>query len=83
MRATAPTHGDTARKDLVAFLMMLLHGRSDIAKMHRKVKTFVYSLQVDALNELSGATRRSPGERIIWKPVALEAAAQLLKKTHY
>ena len=76
MRATAPTHGDTARKDLVAFLMKLLHDRSDIAKMHRRVKTFVYSLQVDALHELSLVTRRSPGERITWSPIALENLLQ-------
>ena len=72
MRANAPTHGDTTRNDLVAMLMMLLHGRSDIAKMHRRVKTFVYSLHVDALNELTGVTRRSPRECFNLSAVELE-----------
>ena len=76
MRATAPTHGETARKDLVAFLMMLLHDRSNMPKMHRKIKTFVYSLQVDALNELNAATRKSPGERITGSPLRLEDLLQ-------
>ena len=76
MRATAPTHGETARKDLVAFLMMLLHDRSNMPKMHRKIKTFVYSLQVDALNELNAARRKSPGEFITRSPVRLEDLLQ-------
>ena len=79
MTATAPAHGDTTRKDLVAFLMKHLQGRSDIAKMHRKVKTFVYSLQVDALKELSGATcmwTREPGECITVSPDVLEDLMQ-------
>ena len=62
MRADAPTHVDTTRKDLVAILKMLLRGRLDIPNMHRKIKTFVYGLHVDALKELSGVARRSPGE---------------------
>ena len=76
MRATAPTHGETARKDLVAFLMMLLHDRLNMPKMHRKIKTFVYSLQVDALNELNAATRKSPGERNTWIPLRLDDLLQ-------
>ena len=63
MSATALTHGDTTRKHLVDWLMRRLKDRSDIAKIHRKIKTFVYSLQVDTLKELSGASMwtRDPG----------------------
>ena len=62
MSATALTHGDTTRKHLVDWLMRRL--KDDIAKIHRKIKTFVYSLQVETLKELSGATcmwTRDPG----------------------
>ena len=59
MSANSPfPDADTTRNDLIAMLMIALHG-SDIPKMHRRVKTFVFSLHVDALNELSGVTRRS------------------------
>ena len=63
MSATALTHGDTTRKHLVDWLMRRLKDRSDIAKIHRKIKTFVYSLQVETLKELSGASMwtRDPG----------------------
>ena len=64
MRAEAPAHGDTTRKDLVTLLKMLLHGRSVFARKHRKIKAFVYSLHVDALKALSGLTRRGPGDCI-------------------
>ena len=53
---------DTKRKELVAMLMYALGGRPDFVKKHRKVKTYVFSLHVDALNELTGVTRRSPRE---------------------
>ena len=64
MSVTRPTHGDTTRKHLVDWLMRRLKDRSDIAKIHRKIKTFVYSLQVETLKDLSGATcmwTRDPG----------------------
>ena len=63
MSATAPTHGDATRKHLVAWLMKRLKD-PNIPKIHRKIKTFVYSLQVETLKELSGATcmwTRDPG----------------------
>ena len=61
MSATALTHGDTTRKHLVDWLMRRL--KDDIAKIHRKIKTFVYSLQVETLKELSGTCMwtRDPG----------------------
>ena len=77
MSADAPTHVDTTRKDLVAILKMLLHGRLDVAKMHRKVKTFVYGLHSDALKELSASTRRRPGECLT---LSLEQQEDLLRR---
>ena len=63
MSATAPTHGDATRKHLVAWLMKRLKD-PNIPKIHRKIKTYVYGLQVETLKELSGATcmwTRDPG----------------------
>ena len=77
MSADAPTHVDTTRKDLVAILMMLLHGRLDAAKMHRKVKSFVYGLHSDVLKELSASTRRRPGECLT---LSLEQQEDLLQR---
>ena len=53
---------DTKRNELVAMLMFALEGRPDFVKKHRKVKTYVFSLHVDALNELTGVTRRNLSE---------------------
>ena len=57
MKADAPADGDTTRQDLVAILMMLLEGK-EVPKKHRRVKAFVYGLQMEALNELRGSTGR-------------------------
>ena len=70
MSAISPTRVDATRNDLIAMLMIALHG-DDIPKKHRRVKTFVFSLHVDALNELSGVTRRS-GECFTLNVVELE-----------
>ena len=64
MRAEAPIHGDTTRKDLVAILMMIVRNRTEMTQLHRKVKAFVYGLHVKVLKDLSDVIRRRPGEAI-------------------
>ena len=62
MSETVFPDAESKRNDLVAMLMVALKDRPDFDKKHRKVKTYVFSLHVDALNELTGVTRRSPRE---------------------
>ena len=77
MSADAPTHVDTTRKDLVTALKMLLHGRLDVPKIHRKVKQFVYGLHSDVLKELSASTGHRPGGSLT---LSLEQQEDLLQR---
>ena len=72
-----PPPGDTTRKDLVAILMMILRHRSNIPKLHRKVKSFVFSKHVDALRGINEALGRRPGECVA---LNLEAQEDLLHR---
>ena len=71
MNAEAPIDSDTTRKDLAAILKMLMHGRLDVAKIHRRVESFVYNMHLDELKELC-----SPGECITLSLVQQEDLLQ-------
>ena len=61
IRVDAPFQRDTTRKDLVAILMMVLRNRLEGPKKRKRIKTFVYRLHVEALQNLR-RTRHLPGE---------------------
>ena len=62
MKADAPIHGDTTRKDLAALLEMLLKGRTDFSNRKKRIRKYVYHLHVNAVKELFGDTKPQPGE---------------------
>ena len=76
MSTDAPTHVDTTRKDLVTALKILLVGHLDAPKMHRKIKSFVYGLHSEALQELSASAGHGPGGSLTLSPEQQEDLLQ-------